>query len=145
MGRNMLQKKTFIGRTLLCPSCGETIRYSWLSGMSGSHIHLYATENNDVVMREAWVIRINELMLQSVTDSEVIEEIGNLLDVISPSLSEKYAVWNNVKCPKCRVEFPYRWKGNLKLRLEDRQVVLIDGCTLDSDNGICIVDISLPA
>jgi len=123
--------------------CKEAIRYSWLSGMSGPHVHLYAKESNDVVMREVWANRVNELIENGADDAEIIDEVKHLLDAISPSLKEKYHVWNNVKCPKCSFEFPYRFKGNLKLRLEDMQVLLIDGCVLDSDAGICIVDVTL--
>ena len=34
-----------------------------------------------------------------------------------------------------------RFKGNLKLRLTDPAIILIDGCTVDSDQGTYVVDV----
>lgn len=139
----MNQRKTLPGRSLECPSCREKIRYSWLSGMSGPHIHLYAQGNNDVLIRVGWVDRINWLIQTGATDYEVINELDRLLEDVPSSAVSKYSVWNNVKCPNCDTEFPYRFKGNVKMRLSDQEIVLVDGCTIDSDEGIFVIDVAL--
>lgn len=112
--------------------------------MSGPHIHLYANENNDVLIRAAWFSRIRALLEKGVTDSDMVDELDALMEGLSLPSSEKYFVWNNVKCPECKVEFPYRFKGNLKVRLEDQEVILIDGCLVNSDSGIFVVTVEVP-
>lgn len=137
----MAEKRSLPGRITRCPSCNCEIRYSWLSGMSGPHIHLYANDSNDVLIRTAWFSRIRTLMEKGAADPDVLDELGALMEGLSLPLSAKYSVWNNVKCPKCKVEFPYRFKGNLKVRLEDQEVILIDGCSVNSDSGFFIVNV----
>jgi hypothetical protein len=109
--------------------------------MGEPHLHFYANDNNDVLIRTAWFSGIDALLKQDAPDSSVLAAIGLLLNAL-PGASTKYAVWSNVKCPHCRSEFPYRFKGNLKLRLEDPSVILIDGCEIDTDAGVFVVDVN---
>lgn len=104
-------------------------------------MHFYAKDSNDVLLRAGWFAQIKTLMEQDTPDSVILAEIDILLATLPLSSAKKYSVWSNVKCPKCRNEFPYRFKENLKLRLEDTGVILIDGCVLDSDKGIFLVNI----
>lgn len=134
----MTQKRLFPGRVTRCPSCHNEVLYSWLSGMAGPHLHFYANDNNDVLIRAAWFTNIEALLRQGASDPSVLAAIDALLKGVSGA-PQKYAVWSNVKCPHCRNEFPYRFKGNLKLRLEDSAVILIDGCLLDTDEGVFAV------
>jgi hypothetical protein len=110
--------------------------------MSGAHLHFYANDNNDVLLRTDWFAHIRDLLKQGVSDAVVLAEIDILLASLPPSSAKKYSVWSNVKCPRCKNEFPYRFKGNLKLRLEDSGIILIDGCVLDSDSGVFLVEVS---
>ncbi|MDQ0625876.1 hypothetical protein QFZ39_005151 [Paraburkholderia graminis] len=108
--------------------------------MSGPHLHFYANDNNDVLVRAAWFANIEAQLQQGTPDSSILAAIDALLKGL-PGASSKYTVWSNVKCPHCRSEFPYRFKGNLKLRLEDSAVILIDGCQLDTDEGVFAVGV----
>jgi hypothetical protein len=108
--------------------------------MAGPHLHFYAKDSNDVVVRAAWFANIEAMLQQGAPDPAVLAAIDALLTGI-PGAPSKYAVWSNVKCPHCRNEFPYRFKGNLKLRLEDSAVILIDGCQLDTDTGVFTVGV----
>jgi len=137
----MVEKRIFPGRTTRCPSCSHEVRYSWLSGMSGSHLHFYANDSNDVLLRAGWFAHLNALVAQGVSDAVILAEIDILLASLPPASANKYSVWSNVKCPNCKNEFPYRFKKNLKLRLEDTGVILIEGCVLDSDNGVFLVEV----
>jgi len=140
----MTPKRHFSGRVTRCPSCHYEVLYSWLSGMAGPHLYFYANDNNDVLIRKAWFANIEVLLQKGTTDSLVLAAIDALLKGLPGALS-KYSVWSNVKCPCCRSEFPYRFKENLKLRLEDSAVILIDGCQLDTDEGVFAVEIGLDA
>lgn len=137
----MTQRRIFEGRTTQCPSCGEKVRYSWLTGMSGPHLHFYANESNDVLLRSAWFPKIKNLLDEGALDPVVQSEIDLLLATLPPAMTQKYSVWSNVKCPRCKSEFPYRFKGSLKLRLEDSTVILIEGCMLDLDENIFVVEV----
>lgn len=108
--------------------------------MAGPHLHFYANDNNDVLVRAEWFANIEALLQQGVPDPSVLAAIDTLLQGL-PGAASKYSVWSNVKCPRCRNEFPYRFKGNLKLRLEDPAVILIDGCQLDTDEGVFSVEV----
>lgn len=108
--------------------------------MAGPHLHFYANDNNDVVVRAAWFADVEALLQQGAPESSVLAAIDALLEGL-PGASSKYAVWSNVKCPQCQNEFPYRFKGNLTLRLEDSAVILIDGCQLDTDEGVFAVEV----
>lgn len=136
----MAQNRRFPGRITRCPSCNHEVAYSWLSGMAGPHLHFYANDNNDVVVRAAWFADVEALLQQGAPESSVLAAIDALLEGL-PGASSKYAVWSNVKCPQCQNEFPYRFKGNLTLRLEDSAVILIDGCQLDTDEGVFAVEV----
>jgi hypothetical protein len=136
-------KRILPGRIAKCPSCGHEVKYSWLSGMSGPHIHLYAVESNDVLIRKKWAECIESLFEKGLSDESVLSEIDTLLDGAGSLMKEKYSVASNVKCPVCKTEFPYRFKGNLKMRLDDQEVVLIDRCVIDSDSGIFVVEVEL--
>lgn len=139
-GKDMAQKRRFLGRTTRCPSCSHEVAYSWLSGMAGPHLHFYANDNNDVLVRAAWFAGVDALLQQGAAESSVLAAIDSLLKGL-PNATSEYAVWNNVKCPRCQNEFPYRFKGNLKLRLEDSAVILIDGCQLDTDEGVFVIEV----
>lgn len=137
----MTQKRHFHGCVTQCLSCHRDVLYSWLTGMGEPYLHFYANDNNDVLIRTAWFSGIDALLKQDAPDSSVLAAIGLLLNAL-PGASTKYAVWSNVKCPHCRSEFPYRFKGNLKLRLEDPSVIFIDGCEIDTDAGVFVVDVN---
>jgi hypothetical protein len=109
--------------------------------MAGPHLHFYANDNNDVLVRAAWFADVEALLQRGSPESSVLAAIDALLKGL-PGASSKYDVWNNIKCPRCQNEFPYRFKGNLKLRLEDSAVILIDGCQLDTDEGVFAVEVN---
>lgn len=135
------EKRYLNGRTTRCPSCGEEVRYSWLTGMCGPHLHFYANESNDVLLRTAWFPHIKAAFDQGDPDTIVEAEIDTFMASLPVVSAKKYSVWSNVKCPKCKNEFPYRFKGNLKLRLEDDAVILMDGSVLDTDDGIFEIEV----
>lgn len=108
--------------------------------MAGPHLHFYATNSNDVLVRAAWHTNVDLLFQQGAPDSSVLAAVDALLKGL-PGAFSKYSVWSNVKCPHCQSEFPYRFNGNLRLRLQDSDVILIDGCQLDSDGGVFIVEV----
>lgn len=124
-----------------CPSCHGEIHYSWLSGMAGPNLHFYAKENNDVIVRSAWFSDIQAFVHKGAPDLSVLTEIDTLLSSVPDGA--KYSVWNNVKCPHCNFEFPYRFRENLRFRLEDPTVVLVDGCSLDTEEGVFVVEVDL--
>jgi hypothetical protein len=137
----MNQKQHYLGRVTAYPFCHYEILYAWLSGMGGPHLHFYANDNNDVLVRAAWYSDIEKLLRQDkLDDSFLLDKINTLLKGL-PNTSSKYSVWSNIKCPHCRNEFPYRFKGNLRLRLEDPVIILINGCQLDTDKGVFIVKV----
>lgn len=136
----MTQRRRFPGRVTQCPTCHHEVAFSWLSGMAGPHLHFYAKSSNDVLVRTAWFASIEAMLQQGAPDPKILDAIDLLLKRI-PGAASKYAVWSNVKCPHCRSEFPYRFGGNLKLRLEDSAVILIEGCRLDTDAGVFTVDV----
>jgi hypothetical protein len=139
---DMAQKRVFPGRVMQCPSCRHEVACTWLSGMAEPLVHFYANDNNDVLVRTAWFEPIEARFQQGTPDSSVLAAINCLLKVL-PSAPSKYAVWNYVKCPSCRREFPYWFKGNLKLRLQDPEVILLDGCKLDNDGDVFVVGVDL--
>lgn len=141
-GDAMTQKLVFTGRVMQCPSCRHEVACSWLSGITGPHLHFYANDNNDVLLHTAWAKSTEILFQLGMPESSVLGAINALLMTL-PGASSKYAVWNYVKCPSCRREFPYWFKGNLKLRLEDPAVILVDGCQLDSDGEVFVVEVDL--
>ena len=96
-----------------------------------------------MLIRGSWVNQLQELLQGGATDSDVVDAINHLLKVMPSAVVAKYSIWNNVKCPKCGMEFPYRFRGNLKMRLDDQEVVLIDGCTIDSDDGVFVINVVL--
>ena len=108
-------------------------------------MHFYATESNDVLIRTSLVDIVSEALKNGASDSVLTDQIDDLLKNMPSLTGAKYSVWSNVKCPKCRLEFPYRFTGNLKVRLSDQEVVLIDGCTVDSDEGIFLIEVSVPS
>jgi hypothetical protein len=108
--------------------------------MAGPHLHFYVSDNNDVLVRATWFAGVDALLQQGAPESSVLAAIDSLLKGL-PDAASKYAVWNNVKCQRCKNEFPYRFNGNLKLRLEDSAVILIDGCQLDTDEGVFVVEV----
>lgn len=108
--------------------------------MAGQHLHFYANDSNDVLVRSDWFSKIDTQLQQGTPDASVLADIAILLAGV-PGGANKYSVWSNIKCPKCNREFPYRFKGNLKMRLEDVGVVLVDGCELDSDEGVFAIEV----
>ncbi|AJC21057.1 hypothetical protein RO07_12375 [Pandoraea pulmonicola] len=108
--------------------------------MSGPHLHFYATENNDVLVRTQWFQRIIELRKCGKDETEILAAIDNFLREIPGGIS-KYSLWSNVKCPHCGSEFSYRFRGDLGLRLDDMSVILIDGCRLDIDGEIFAINV----
>ena len=137
----MAQSRRFPGRITRCPNCDHEVAYSWLSGMAGPHLHFYAKDSNDVLVRAAWFGDVDALIQRGASEPSVLAAINALLKGLSDT-PPKYAVWSNVKCPRCRKEFPYRFNGNLKLRLEDSAVILVDGCQLDTDEGVFAVEVA---
>lgn len=110
--------------------------------MTAPNLHFYANENNDVLIRTAWFKSVEALFQQGIPDSSIHAAVDALLKT-APGPYGKYSVWNNVKCPYCRKEFPYRFKENLKLRLRDNEVILINGCKIDNDEGLFEVEVEL--
>jgi endogenous inhibitor of DNA gyrase (YacG/DUF329 family) len=130
----MIKRQSFLKQVTVCPSCQKEVAFARLTGMSGPHVHFYANDSNDVLLRAAWFEEVSKA-LKSKEESEIRGLIATLLETI-PNGSSKYSVSSNVKCPHCLKEFSYRYKNNLKLRLEDPVVVLIDQCRLDTDHGM---------
>lgn len=130
----MIKRQRFLKQVTVCPSCQEEVAFARLSGMSEPHVHFYANDSNDVLLRTSWFEEVSQA-LKSKEESEIRGLIARLLETI-PNGSLKYSVSSNVKCPHCLKEFPYRYKNNLKLRLEDSVVVLIGPCRLDTDHGM---------
>ena len=127
----MYQKKQYLGRIVECMFCQEQIKFAVLSGMS---LPL-------VLMRADWALSVISTIESRASDLEIESLCEKFLASSVCDVNKNYAIWNNVKCPKCKVEFPYRFKGNLKLRLTDPAIILIDGCTVDSDQGTYVVDV----
>lgn len=109
--------------------------------MAEPNLHFYASETNDVLVRVAWFTDVHALLLNGTPDALVLAAIDALLSRIPNG--NGYSVWNNVKCSYCYTEFPYRFSESLRLRIEDPTVVLIDGCRLDTDDGIFVVEIDV--
>ena len=109
--------------------------------MARPQLHFYASDNSDVLVRAEWFENIEALLQKGVPEPLILADIDSLLKGL-PGAASKYSVWSNVKCPRCRNEFPYRFNGNLKLRLEDPTVILIDGCQLDTDEGVFLVEVN---
>jgi DNA-directed RNA polymerase subunit RPC12/RpoP len=128
------------GSETSCPVCNKKILYTWLSGMSGPHLYFYAENGKDVLVRKDWFYEIDSAMENGASDASIEEAVGILLRSI-PDQSKGYALWNNVKCPRCKYEFPYAFHRNLSLRLTDFKVILIDGCEVDFDKGKYIVEV----
>lgn len=81
------------------------------------------------------------MRLAGATEAMLVNAIEDLL-IPATAERSKYSLWSNVKCPHCHIEFPYRFRGNLALRLSDFSVVLVDGCQLDTDEGVFAVRVS---
>ncbi len=137
----MYQKKQYLGRIVECMFCQEQIKFAVLSGMSLPLVYFYAASNNDVLMRADWALSVISTIESRASDLEIESLCEKFLASSVCDVNKNFAIWNNVKCPKCKVEFPYRFKGNLKLRLTDPAIILIDGCTVDSDQGTYVVDV----
>lgn len=123
--------------------CHEKIKFSWLTGMNAPVMYFYAEKNNDVLMRADWAQSVVTTIQSGASDLEVESLCKKFLSSSVSDENKKYAVWNNVKCPKCKTEFPYRFKGNLKIRLTEPEIILFDGCVVDSDQGLYVVDVTL--
>jgi hypothetical protein len=136
----MIKRKSFLKQVTVCPSCQEEVAFARLSGMSAPHVYLYANDSNDVLLRTAWVDQIRQALKSKCGESELKGLIEKLLATVPDGLS-KYSASSNVKCPHCFNEFPYRYKNNLMLRMEDPVVVLMDGCRVDTDYGIFDVEL----
>jgi hypothetical protein len=123
--------KSLPARIIDCPTCGEKVKFTNISGMSGRHVHFYALDSNDIIMREEWSDKLEELISSKSSDAEIENYFSKELLRLRPE--KRYSIWANVKCPNCNTEFPYRFVGNLKARLQDLAIILIDGCEIDTD------------
>jgi hypothetical protein len=102
--------------------------------MSGPHLYFYADNGKDLLIRTDWFYKIDSAMKSGASDASLEEAVNVLLRSV-PDQTKGYALWNGVKCPKCKYEFPFRFHRNLNLRLTQFEVILIDGCEVDSDEG----------
>ncbi|WP_150671640.1 hypothetical protein [Pandoraea anhela] len=109
--------------------------------MAEPQLHFYSNENNDVLVRKKCFENIDSLVKQGASEELVLNAIDVFLSEI-PGAAQRYSLWSNAKCPCCKKEFPYRFKGDLKLRLEDFEIVLIDGCEIDTDDGVFLVEVN---
>jgi len=127
------------GWTLKCPFCGYMIRYTQLTNWDGPTPFFYSDSSNDVLLRDTDIERVRQLF--SKKNSPTIEEMEALWkDILSevplPPNGGRFTLWANVNCPSCKKQIPYN-NGirDLKVRLNDPKVVLIDGATVLNDTS----------
>ena len=134
---------TMPGAIIDCPICHAKVKYSWLTGMLAPNLHFYAKGSNNILMRTEWGDRIRRLLDGGVSDFDLEVEVEMILKSLSDEQRLEFHLWNNVKCPKCNSEFPYSFKKNIRMRLSDELVVLIDESVLDADDGVSIIHVEV--
>ena len=129
------------GWGLKCPCCGENIRYSLINNQQVPVPFFYAEKGNDVLLRKQDERRV-ERFYQNQNGAEpseaALEALWNSILVEAPSApcGGKFGLWSNVKCPSCGKEMPYnRGVRNVRLRIFEPKIVLIDGAVILGDSG----------
>ena len=112
-----------------CSNCGKKIRYTWLSGMGGDVYFFYSYDGKKILVSEKISKEIDAVLKFNSGDS-LEERINNLLKINGHM---GFSIWNNVRCLSCGYEFPYRFKGNVKMRLGDSKAILVQGIQLIRD------------
>lgn len=115
------------GWSLNCPSCKENIKYTILNIVSGVDVFFYSDQCSDVLLRE------EDRELANRIDSR--KELLDLYFMLETSLSmtknsQQFKLKNNVCCPKCGSQFPYKFLPDSDGRLYENKIIWIEGATL---------------
>jgi endogenous inhibitor of DNA gyrase (YacG/DUF329 family) len=129
------------GWILQCPSCGNDIRYTLITHLELPVPFFYADNCNDVLLRKQDQRRVEQLYAeygdQEPPDSALASLWNSILsNAPEASCGGKFGFWSNVKCPVCGKEFPYaQGTRNVRFRVFESKVVLIDGATIIGDSA----------
>ena len=122
-----------------CPVCGGKISFTFLNVQFGVMPFFYSDSGKSVLIRRSDAERLGGLLdaLQKgkVNEATLQHETERLL-ASAPSAPDgsRFALWANVKCPKCEYEFPYNAGVRSILRkLTDPKIPLIDGMHVIAD------------
>lgn len=126
------------GWTRKCPNCKADISFTKLVNSVEMTPFFYSDGSNDVLFRTNDRNKIRELTAKGQPSVEQLASAWNeILKTAPPAPSGgKFSLWANIKCPFCKTEFPYN-NGihDLRVRLYDPHVVLIDGAVVVGDTA----------
>lgn len=128
-----------IGRTIACPVCESILKYTWLSGVSNL-VGIYSTKGDSVLVSRAFKKTLDEMVFAN--DIQRLQFIQDFISTHYPD--ESFDILSNVQCTKCHYKFPYSYENNLQARLQDTQIVLLDGVKLVEDERTSIIHVLLP-
>ena len=147
-GADSIEKRT--GWAKPCPYCAQSIRFTKFTNWQGPVPFFYSSSGIDLLMRRSDRARVDELY-KSTEDSAgpSIQELKKLwLDILShspePPHGGVFSLWANLSCPHCNTEFPYnRGIKDVRVRIHDPAVVVVDGVTVVEDSGCYRVSVQV--
>ncbi len=128
MKREILKRR---GRQKPCQNCGETLKFSWLSGMNLPLVFFYSKEGSAIFVS-------NDLAKQ-LTNSASAVETTKVVDefLFCKGLNQLgFDAKNGLKCPHCGIEVSPRSKD-----WRNDKAVFFDGMTYINDSQECVVQI----
>jgi|688.fasta_scaffold455115_1 hypothetical protein len=127
------------GWTMLCPFCGESIKYTLINNQRVPVPFFYAEDCNDVLLRKIDEKLVERVLAESAVAKPSLDVLEGLwreiLNNAPPTRhGGAFGFWSNVKCPSCGIEMPYNnGVKNLELRLYETRIVLLDGALFIRD------------
>jgi len=126
------------GWTLECPFCNKPILYTYFVNWFVPTPFFYSDSSNDVLLRKNDGEKVQKILENKnilLTELEIIW--NECLRDAPPALDGgHFTFWANVKCPHCKKELPYNnGVKDLKVRIYDSRIILIDGAMVVGDNA----------
>ena len=115
------------GWSLDCPNCQENIKYTILNIVSGVDVFFYSDRCSDVLLRE----EDRELANRIESRKELLDSYSTIEKSLSITKNgQQFKLKNNVCCPKCGNQFPYKFPPDSDGRLYENKIIWIEGATL---------------
>jgi hypothetical protein len=120
-----------------CPYCGREIRFTKLVNTELVPF-FYSDASNDVLIRDKDRELVRAATAAGEEDVRELQELWlEILDTAPlPPNGGRFSLWANIRCPFCRIEFPYN-NGirDVRVRLYEPNVVLVDGAVVVRDTA----------
>ena len=112
------------GWELDCPACGTSIKYTVLNVVGGSDLFFYSDKSSDFPLRKE-----DQELTGEIADREGLLLLYKELEESISTIQEgqQFKLKNNVCCPKCGKQFPYRFSPESDGRLYESKIIWIEG------------------